>query len=56
MLILLILLLSPAAASMVLSENKLTGYFEENKHIEIMNPFFFRASGILAGFNPACLL
>jgi cytochrome c biogenesis protein CcdA len=54
-LILLILLLSPAAASMVSTENKLTGYFEENKHIEIMNPFFFLAAGILAGFNP-CLL
>ena len=51
MLILVLLLLSPASASVVSSENRR----EANKHIEIMNPFFFLAAGILAGFNP-CLL
>jgi cytochrome c biogenesis protein CcdA len=51
MLILFLLLLSPASASVVSSENR----GEVNKHIEIMNPFFFLAAGILAGFNP-CLL
>lgn len=55
LLILLLLLLSPASASLVSPENKFTGYFGENKHIEILNPFFFLAAGILAGFNP-CLL
>jgi cytochrome c biogenesis protein CcdA len=50
-LILVLLLLSPASASVVSSENR----GEANKHIEIMNPFFFLAAGILAGFNP-CLL
>lgn len=90
-LIFILLLLSPAAASVVSAENKLTNCFygqyknsiegfltkvietpslifaQEfsspltesrvgvNKHIEIMNPFFFLAAGILAGFNP-CLL
>ena len=90
-LIFILLLLSPAAASVVSAENKLTGCFygqyknsiegfltkvietpslifapefsspltesrvEVNKHIEIMNPFFFLAAGILAGINP-CLL
>ncbi|OEU42775.1 DNA-binding protein [Methanosarcina sp. Ant1] len=83
--------MSPAAASVVSAENKLTGCFYRqyknsiegfltkvvetpslifaqefsspltesrvgvNKHIEIMNPFFFLAAGILAGINP-CLL
>ncbi|MHB8101672.1 MAG: cytochrome c biogenesis CcdA family protein [Methanosarcina sp.] len=91
MLIFILLLLSPAAASVVSAENKLTGCFYRqyknsiegfltkvvetpslifaqefsspltesrvgvNKHIEIMNPFFFLAAGILAGINP-CLL
>ncbi len=90
-LIFILLLLSPAAASVVSAENKLTGCFYRqyknsiegfltkvvetpslifaqefsspltesrvgvNKHIEIMNPFFFLAAGILAGINP-CLL
>lgn len=53
MLILVLLLLSPASASVIPSENRFAG--EANPHIEIMSPFFFLAAGILAGFNP-CLL
>jgi cytochrome c biogenesis protein CcdA len=53
MLILVLLLLSPASASVISSENRFTG--ETNRHIDIMSPFFFLAAGILAGFNP-CLL
>lgn len=52
MLILVLLLLSPASASFISSENRFT---ESNNHIEIMSPLFFLAAGILAGFNP-CLL
>jgi cytochrome c-type biogenesis protein len=53
MLMLVLLLLSPASASDNLFENIFTG--GANAHIGIMSPFFFLAAGILAGFNP-CLL
>lgn len=50
---LVLLLLSPASASVVSPENRFT--VEANTHIVIMSPLFFLAAGILAGFNP-CLL
>jgi len=51
--IIVLLLLSPASALAASSENKVTG--EANRQIHILNPFFFLAAGVLAGFNP-CLL
>jgi cytochrome c-type biogenesis protein len=66
--ILILLLLSPASTPVVSAGNKLTSYSYEvsrnstefhladrSETIEIVNPFFFLAAGILAGFNP-CLL